>query len=46
MRHDKKVKAGVINYVIPKSIGEAYVAKDLADDTIINLIEEFKQRFN
>lgn len=23
MRHDKKVKAGVINYVIPKSIGEA-----------------------
>ena len=46
MRHDKKVKAGVINYVIPKAIGEAYVAKDLADDTIIKLIEEFKQRSN
>ena len=42
MRHDKKVKQGKINYVLPQAIGVSAVFSDLDDDTIAKLIDEFK----
>ncbi len=46
MRHDKKVKSGVINYVIPQSIGSAAVFNDLPDDVIASLIDDFKAAYH
>ena len=34
MRHDKKVEAGQIRFVIPKGIGNAVVTKDISDDML------------
>lgn len=45
MRHDKKVKQGKINYVLPSSIGKCAVYNDLDDATIIKLIDECKAKF-
>ena len=41
MRHDKKVKAGRINYVIPQCIGRSFVCNDLDDELIIDLINQY-----
>lgn len=46
MRHDKKVKSGVINYVIPETIGKASVFNDLSDDSIVSLIDDFKAAYH
>lgn len=42
MRHDKKVKEGKINYVLPESIGKSAVYNDCSDQMISNLIDELK----
>ncbi len=42
MRHDKKVKLGKINYVLPESIGKSAVFNDCSDQVISNLIDELK----
>lgn len=34
MRHDKKVEAGQIRFVIPQGIGNAVVTKDISDDLL------------
>lgn len=40
MRHDKKVKQGKINYVLPSAIGKSAVFNDLSDETIVELISQ------
>lgn len=42
MHHDKKVKAGKINYVLPASIGKCAVYNDLPDYEVRALIDELK----
>lgn len=42
MRHDKKVKLGKINYVLPESIGKSSVFNDCEDQVIASLIDELK----
>lgn len=42
MHHDKKVKAGVIRYVLLKAIGTAFVASDVSDAEVISLIDSLK----
>jgi 3-dehydroquinate synthase len=34
MRHDKKVQAGQIFFVIPKGIGKALVTNDISEDVL------------
>ncbi len=43
MRHDKKVRQGVIRYVLPKSIGKVEVFADISDDEVEALILELKK---
>lgn len=38
MKHDKKVKAGKIRFVLPKAIGQAVVTDDLDQELLINLL--------
>lgn len=45
MRHDKKVKSGKINYVLPTAMGAADVFSDLDDSKICSLIDLFKTKF-
>lgn len=45
MRHDKKVQKGHITYILPKTIGEAYITRDYADDVISELIESYKSQY-
>lgn len=42
MRHDKKVKQGVIRYVLPQGIGKSSVFSDVSDDEVTALINAFK----
>lgn len=42
MHHDKKVKAGVIRYVLLEHIGTAFIAQDVSDDEVISLIDSLK----
>lgn len=42
MRHDKKVRSGVIRYVLPVAIGEVKILSDVSDDEVISLIESLK----
>lgn len=42
MRHDKKVKSGVIRYVLLDHIGRAFVANDVPDDEIMQIIDTLK----
>lgn len=46
MRHDKKVKSGKINYVLPTVLGHAEVFNDLDDETMLALINEFKSIYH
>lgn len=41
MHHDKKVKAGKVNYVLPTAIGSAEVVSDLDDSTVERIICEY-----
>lgn len=43
MRHDKKVKSGVIRYVLPQGIGRSSVFSDVSDAEVSNLITTYKQ---
>ena len=43
MRHDKKVRQGVIRYVLPEHIGKATVFSDISDAEVEALILELKQ---
>lgn len=42
MRHDKKVKGGVIRYVLPLGIGRCQVFADVADDEVCAMLAAFK----
>lgn len=42
MHHDKKVKHGKINYVLPTAIGKSEVFNDLSDEEVQKLIAAFK----
>ncbi|MGN0901799.1 MAG: 3-dehydroquinate synthase [Succinivibrio sp.] len=42
MRHDKKVRHGVIRYVLPVRIGEVALFSDVSDDEVRTLIGELK----
>lgn len=46
MRHDKKVKNGRINYVLPTAIGHAEVFNDLNDEQVMSIISEFKTLYH
>lgn len=46
MHHDKKVKSGKVNYVLPTTLGQASVFNDLDDATISALIDEFKGKYH
>lgn len=39
MGHDKKVKHGLLHFVLLKQLGCAFVSADVADETVIDLIE-------
>lgn len=43
MRHDKKVRQGIIRYVLPEGIGKAKVFSDISDDDVEALILELKK---
>ena len=43
MHHDKKVKQGKINYVLPEAIGKSKVVNNLSDEQIKKLIDDLKQ---
>lgn len=43
MRHDKKVRRGVIRYVLPQKIGAAGLYTDVSDQEVSGLIAEFKE---
>lgn len=43
MRHDKKVRQGVIRYVLPEGIGKAKVFADISDAEVEALILELKK---
>ena len=42
MRHDKKVRHGVIRYVLPTRIGEVKIFSDVSDDEVRALISKLK----
>ncbi|MGN0894330.1 MAG: 3-dehydroquinate synthase [Succinivibrio sp.] len=42
MRHDKKVRHGVIRYVLPTSIGSVELFSDVSDEEVIELISRIK----
>lgn len=42
MRHDKKVRQGVIRYVLPESIGKVGLYTDVSDDEVRALIDDLK----
>lgn len=42
MRHDKKVRSGVIRYVLPVAIGEVKLFSDVSDDEVRALINDLK----
>ena len=42
MRHDKKVRHGVIRYVLPVRIGEVKIFSDVSDDEVRSLISRMK----
>ncbi len=37
---DKKVKAGALVFILPRKIGEVFIARDVAPDTVLELLEE------
>lgn len=44
MRHDKKVRRGVIRYVLPEGLGMARVIANVGDAEVLELTEELKVR--
>lgn len=42
MRHDKKVRRGVIRYVLPTAIGSSEVFADIGDDEVLELLAALK----
>ena len=42
MRHDKKVKGGVIRYVLPLGIGRCQVFADVSDDEVSTMLTAYK----
>lgn len=42
MRHDKKVRHGVIRYVLPTSVGSVKIFSDVSDDEVRALITKMK----
>ena len=42
MRHDKKVRNGVIRYVLPVAIGKVKIVDDLSDNEVVSVIEKLK----
>lgn len=45
MRHDKKVQQGHITYILPETIGKAYITRDYADDKISALIDAYQKAY-
>jgi 3-dehydroquinate synthase len=45
MRQDKKAQAGKLTFILARSIGEAFIARDVADADVLNfLTEDLRQR--
>ena len=45
MRQDKKAQGGRLTFILVKGIGEAFIAKDVADHDVLNfLTEDLRQR--
>lgn len=44
MRHDKKVKAGVIRYVLPEGIGSSSVFSDVSDAEVLSVLKAYKEQ--
>ncbi len=42
MRHDKKVRHGVIRYVLPVAIGKVSIFSDVSDDEVVALVNRLK----
>ena len=42
MRHDKKVRSGVICYVLPTALGKVDLYKDVSDEEVCKLIASLK----
>lgn len=42
MRHDKKVRHGVIRYVLPTAIGSSEVFADVGDEEVLKLLAQLK----
>lgn len=38
MRHDKKVQAGAIRFIMPKGIGKAFVTSEISDSVLQNVL--------
>ena len=39
MRHDKKVKAGALTFILVKGIGKAFVSRDVAEPDVLGVLE-------
>jgi 3-dehydroquinate synthase len=45
MRQDKKAQAGKLTFILARGIGEAFIARDIADDDVLSFLsEDLKQR--
>ncbi len=42
MRHDKKVRQGVIRYVLPERLGQVGLYTDVSDEEVVSLINDLK----
>jgi 3-dehydroquinate synthase len=44
MRQDKKAVAGKLTFILVRGIGEAFIAKDVADASVLEFLEEDRNR--
>ena len=45
MRQDKKAQGGKLTFILARGIGEAFIAKDVADHDVLDfLTEDLRQR--
>jgi 3-dehydroquinate synthetase len=40
MRHDKKAQAGRMNFILARSIGQAFIARDVPEDAVRAVLAE------
>ena len=44
MRQDKKAQSGKLTFILARSIGDAFIAKNVSDDDVINFLQEDIER--